>query len=92
MKWILVLLLIVPVMLTAENWKLASDVNLALTQSTYSNSWQGTELSNITWVASSNTSAEKQLKPWLNSKTTLKLAFGQTHLQKEDALNQLYWE
>jgi len=92
MKWLFLLILILPVLLMAENWKLDSDVNVSLTQSTYSDSWQGTELSNITWVAASNTSAEKQLKPWLNSKTTLKLAFGQTHLQKEDALGELYWE
>ncbi len=92
MKWVFVLILILPVLLLAESWKLDSDINVSLTQSTYSDSWQGTELSNITWVAASNTSAEKQLKPWLNSKTTLKLAFGQTHLQKENALGELYWE
>ncbi len=86
-----ILLLLTPV-LSAETWKLDSDMNVSLTQSTYSNSWQGTELSNITWVAASNTSAEKQLKPWLHNKTTLKLAFGQTHLQKEDALGDVYWE
>lgn len=89
---ILAILLLLPLALFAENWKLDSDLNVSLTQSTYSNSWQGTELSNITWVASSNSTAEKQLKPWLNNKTTLKLAFGQTHLQKEDTLGELYWE
>lgn len=89
---ILAILLLLPLALFAENWKLDSDLNVSLTQSTYSNSWQGTELSNITWVASSNSTAEKQLKPWLNNKTTLKLAFGQTHLQKEDTLGDLYWE
>ena len=70
MKWVFVLILILPVLLLAESWKLDSDINVSLTQSTYSDSWQGTELSNITWVAASNTSAEKQLKPWLNSKKT----------------------
>jgi len=89
---ILVIVLLLPLALSAENWKLDSDINLSLTQSSYSDSWQGTELSNITWVANSNTSAEKQLKPWLNSKTTLKLAFGQTHLQKENTVGDVYWE
>nr|HPM04632.1 hypothetical protein [Candidatus Cloacimonas sp.] len=60
---ILVMVLLLPLTLSAENWKLDSDINLSLTQSSYSDSWQGTELSNITWVANSNTSAEKQLKP-----------------------------
>lgn len=75
----------------AEAWKLDSDINMSLTQSAYSDSWAGTELSNITWLASSNSTAEKQLKPWLKNNTTLKLAFGQTHLQKTDALGDKYW-
>lgn len=75
----------------AEVWKLDSDINMSLTQSAYSDSWAGTELSNITWLASSNSTAEKQLKPWLKNNTTLKLAFGQTHLQKTDALGDKYW-
>lgn len=52
----------------------------------------GTELSNITWVATSNTSAEKQLKSWLLNRTTLKLAFGQTHLQKVEASGEREWQ
>jgi len=78
-------------MVYAEAWKLDSDINMSLTQSAYSDSWAGTELSNITWLASSNSTAEKQLKPWLKNNTTLKLAFGQTHLQKTDALGDKYW-
>jgi hypothetical protein len=67
-------------------------VMINLTQSAYSDNWTGTELSNITWVAASNTSAQKQMAKWLNNKTTLKLAFGQTHLQKTDSLGVRYWE
>lgn len=85
------LVLIIPLALSAEEWKISSDMSLSVTQSAYSDSWQGTELSNITWLASSNSTAEKQLKPWLNSKTTLKLAFGQTHLQKLDINGDKYW-
>ncbi len=87
----LVALMIIPLCLFAESWKLDSDIGLTLTQSAYSNSWAGTELSNITWLASSASSAEKQLKPWLLNKNTLKLAFGQTHLQKLDAMGDKYW-
>lgn len=78
--------------LFGQGWILDSDISVSLTQSTYSDNWAGTELSNITWTALSNSSAEKQLKPWLHNKNTLKLAFGQTHLQKEDALGNKYWE
>jgi len=83
----LILILIAALSLSyAEGWKLESDLNFQLTQNQFSDNWAGTELSNITWVASSNSSAEKQMAKWLNNKTTLKLAFGQTHLQKRDAL------
>lgn len=76
----------------AEGWKLASDLSFTLTQNQYSDNWTGTELSNIAWVANSNSSAEKQMAKWLNNRTTLKLAFGQTHLQKRDAEGDAYWE
>lgn len=77
--------------LSAEGWKYTSDASLSLAQGFYSDNWSGTELSNITWVANSNTSAEKQLSAILHDKTTLKLAFGQTHTQKTDAEGDKYW-
>lgn len=77
--------------LSAQPWKLDSDISFSLTQNAYSDNWTGTELSSITWVANSTSSAEKQIKPWLNNKSTLKLSFGQTHLQKKNALGERYW-
>ncbi|HNT52938.1 MAG TPA: DUF3078 domain-containing protein, partial [Candidatus Syntrophosphaera sp.] len=62
------------------------------TQSAYSDNWTGSELSNITWVAASNSTAQKQMKEWLRNKTTLNLSFGQTHMQRENALGEKYWE
>ncbi len=78
--------------LGAEGWKYTSDASLSLAQGFYSDNWNGTELSNITWVANSNTAAEKQLSKILHDKTTLKLAFGQTHTQKTAADGDKYWE
>lgn len=78
--------------LGAEPWEVDSDILLNFTQSAFSDNWTGTELSNITWAASSNTTARKQLKDWLRNKSTFKLAFGQTHSQKTDALGEKYWE
>lgn len=72
--------------LSAEPWKVKGDVNLTLSQTAYSNNWAGTELGSITWVASSNLSAEKQLTPILLSINTLKLGYGQTNQQKERLL------
>ena len=79
-------------LLNAEGWELHSDMMVNLTQSAYSDNWAGSELSNITWVAASNSTAQKQLKEWLKNMTSLNLAFGQTHLQKESSSGENYWE
>jgi hypothetical protein len=78
--------------LNAEPWKCTADANLFLSQSSYSNNWGGAGLSNLTWVASSNSTAEKQISAIMSDRTTLKLAFGQTHTQKVNANNQKYWQ
>lgn len=78
--------------LSAEPWIIDSDVNITLSQSAFSDNWQGKELSNITWMASSNTSLERQRNEWLRCRHTLKLAFGQTHLQKTNSSGNKYWE
>jgi len=69
--------------LGAEAWEIDSDIMVNLTQSQFSDNWSGTEFSNITWAATSNTMAQKQLAEWLKNKNTLKLAFGQTHLKND---------
>lgn len=88
---LLILLVFLSGLLHAEPWKYTADANLFLSQSTYSDNWAGSEMSNITWVASSNASAEKQLTQIMSDKTTLKLAFGQTHTQKENTSGDKYW-
>ncbi len=88
----LVLLVSSAGLLAAEGWELDSDLMFNLTQSAYSDNWTGSELSNITWVAASNSTAQKQIKEWLRNKTTLNLSFGQTHMQRENALGEKYWE
>ncbi|MCB5224256.1 MAG: DUF3078 domain-containing protein [Candidatus Cloacimonadaceae bacterium] len=78
--------------LAAKGWDIDSDILVNLTQSQFSDNWAGSELSNITWTATSNTVAQKQVKEWLNNKNSLKLAFGQTHMQKRDAAGNLEWD
>ena len=79
--------------LGAEAWEIDSDIMVNLTQSQFSDNWNGSELSNITWAATMNNTAQKQLAEWLKNKNTLKLAFGQTHLQKENAAgDSVFWE
>ncbi len=95
MKSLKLILIIMALMslsiLAAKGWDIDSDILVNLTQSQFSDNWAGSELSNITWTATSNTVAQKQLKDWLNNKNSLKLAFGQTHMQKRDG-NNLSWD
>ncbi|HER44120.1 MAG TPA: DUF3078 domain-containing protein [Candidatus Eisenbacteria bacterium] len=66
---------------SAEPWKLEADVNLTLNQNAYSDNWVGGEAGSISWALNSNWLAERQLNAKLHSKSTLKLLFGQTHMQ-----------
>ena len=75
----------------AESWKFKSDFNLLLNQSSYSDNWNGTEKSSVSWTAKLNSSAEKQLLDYLHNRNTLKLAFGQTHQQEVDDNDEKYW-
>jgi hypothetical protein len=88
---IILTLILILASLNAEAWKCTSNFNLALTQNAYSTSWAGTELGSISWAASSNSTAEKQLSSLILNKNTLQLAFGQTHSQKLDAIGKRYW-
>lgn len=90
--FILIVILALCASLPAQAWKLDSNMSLTLSQSAFSENWVGTELSNVTWVANSTTTAEKQLTDWLRNRNTLKLAFGQTHNQKVAANGDKYWE
>lgn len=89
---IIIMILAISASLPAENWKLDSNMSLTISQGAFSDSWAGTELSNITWSANSTTTAEKQLTDLLQNKNTLKLAFGQTHNQKVGGDAKKYWE
>lgn len=65
-------------------WNLSTDINLTLTQNSYSNNWAGDENSSVSWTGTSSMTAEKQLSEKVNWDNSLKLAFGQTHLQRTE--------
>ncbi len=80
----LILTMIVVAVLTlpaAAQWTITSENNLTLTQYAYSDNWEGGEAGAISWAATSNSVAEKQLTEIINTRNTLKLEFGQTHNQ-----------
>ncbi|NLD93459.1 MAG: DUF3078 domain-containing protein [Fibrobacter sp.] len=64
-----------------EPWKLDINANLTMTLNSYSDSWVGGDAGSFTWNSQFMGSAERQLTEKMNTKTTLKLQFGQTKLQ-----------
>jgi len=66
---------------TITGWKKSMVIDFTVTQTSYSDSWTGGEAGSINWVSNLNGSAEKQLNPKFNYRTSLKLSFGQTHSQ-----------
>lgn len=63
---------------TIVGWKVNLVVDLTTTQTAYSDSWVGGEAGSFNWVSNLNGIAEKNIKPWLNFSSTLRLSFGQT--------------
>jgi len=70
---------------SAGEWKKSADLGLALTQSNYNDAWTGGEAGAIIWVFNANLSAERQLSPKMNWANTLKLSFGQSHIQDKES-------
>ncbi|MCK5832406.1 DUF3078 domain-containing protein [bacterium] len=65
----------------ASEWELALDANAMFALNNYSENWAGGDVGGINWTANINGLAEKQLTQLVNTKNTLKLSFGQTHVQ-----------
>ncbi len=62
-------------------WRLASDINLTQTQNAYSDNWAGDETGTVSWTFTFNFLAERQINSLLNSRSTARMSFGQTHNQ-----------
>jgi hypothetical protein len=75
-----ILLATIAAFAAAESWNLAVDANLALNQNAYSN-WEGGANGLLAYALNSNSLAEKQLNEKMNTRNTLKLAFGQNATQ-----------
>ena len=65
----------------AEPWKVTIEDSLMVTQNSYSKNWAGSESGSLSWTANSNTLAEKQMTPQMNSRNTVKLSYGLTYAQ-----------
>jgi DUF3078 family protein len=69
---------------TIVGWNKSLAVDFTVTQTSYSDSWTGGEAGSINWVSNLNGSAEKQISPKINFRSSLRLSFGQTHTQNTD--------
>jgi hypothetical protein len=65
----------------AAPWNLAVDANVTLNQNAYTTNWGGGATGMLAYALNSNALAEKQLNSKMNTRNTLKLAFGQTSTQ-----------
>lgn len=62
-------------------WKLTMNTNLLVSLNTYSDNWTGGESGAFSWAAKLDAEAAKQISDKLNTRNTMKLAFGQTKMQ-----------
>jgi hypothetical protein len=69
----------------AEPWKIDVNTNVTTAINSYSNNWTGGEAGSFTWASQFLGVAEKQLSKKANTKTTLKLQFGQTAIQEKSS-------
>lgn len=70
--------------LHAAEWSKSVDLSLALTQSSYNNHWTGGEAGSVNWIASANSQFTGKLSPKFTWDNTIKLAFGQSHVQNKE--------
>ncbi len=68
----------------AEPWSASVDANLTLTQTAYSDNWDGGEAGAVSWTSNANLLLEKQLHTKVHNKNTLRLAFGQAYSQDKE--------
>jgi len=67
----------------AESWAVSVNASISMTQNAYTDNWVGGEVGSMSWIFLSNSFAEKQLHPKVHNRNTLKLQFGQNHIQDE---------
>ena len=76
-----IVLALLAALAAATPWNLAADANLTLNQNAYLTNWGGGATGLLAYTANANGLAEKQLGSKVNTRNTLKLAFGQTSTQ-----------
>ena len=73
-------------------WYPTLETGLSLTQSAYSDNWNGGDTGSLSWAAFINSTAEQQTSTKFNWWNSMKLAYGQTHLQSRQENGDLSWD
>jgi len=73
-------------------WYPEIETGLSLTQSSYSDNWNGGDTGTMSWAAYLNSTAEQQMTEKFNWWNALKLAYGQTHHQTRQSNGELSWD
>lgn len=85
MVYILALTCLSPADASCEPWKQTIDIGLNLTQGAYSDNWVGGELASIAWMLNSSAIFEKKIDSIFESRSTVRLSFGQQHNKDRDS-------
>ena len=72
-------------------WKTQFDLGLNLSQSAFSNNWNGGDKGTINWVMNGDLKAERQVNETLHWANQLQLAYGQTSTQALDGSGKKAW-
>ncbi|MBN1824693.1 MAG: DUF3078 domain-containing protein [Candidatus Eisenbacteria bacterium] len=78
--------------LEVGRWYPTLESGVNLTQSAYSDNWNGGDKGSIVWSFITNAGLESQLNERTNWTNQLKLAYGQTHQQARDDAGERVWE
>jgi len=78
--------------LEVGKWYPEMETGLSLTQSSYSDNWNGGDTGSLSWAAYVNSTAEQQATSKFNWWNSLKLAYGQTHRQTRQDNGELSWD
>lgn len=89
--FLLVFVVLFSTIVAAEGWQKSGSIALNLSQNTYSDNWVGEERSNVNWSVNLNTIFRRQLSEIVHNRNTVKLAFGQSHMQELDENGEKYW-
>ncbi|MEJ2678971.1 MAG: DUF3078 domain-containing protein, partial [Gemmatimonadota bacterium] len=78
--------------LAIGRWYPEADAGINLTQSAYSNNWNGGDHGSIVWAGIVNGALQRRFNDRLAWSNTMVLAYGQTAQQTKNDAGQLVWQ